>query len=60
MGKTRFDRSNGFGPLGLLFLAAVVYLMLSLAIGFATREDTVCRPGYERTWRFVPPGWVCD
>ena len=27
--------------------------------GFATRGDTKCRPGYDREWRFAPPGWVC-
>jgi hypothetical protein len=59
MGKDKIERRDGFGPLGLLFLAAVLYLMLSLCIGFATRGDTHCRAGYEREWRFAPPGWVC-
>jgi hypothetical protein len=60
MAKNRFERSNGFGPLGLVFLAVVLYVGLSLAIGLTTRGDLHCRPGYEKHWRFAPPGWVCS
>ena len=60
MGKDKIERRDGFGPLGLLFLAAVLYLLLSLSIGLATRDDTKCRPGFDREWRFAPPGWVCN
>jgi hypothetical protein len=59
MAKSMFERSNGFGPLGFVFLAAILYLILSLCIGFATRGDTHCRAGYDREWRYAPPGWVC-
>jgi hypothetical protein len=59
MPREKIRRGDGFGPLGLLFLAAVLYLLLSLSIGFATRGDTKCRAGYDREWRFAPPGWVC-
>ena len=59
MPRERISRGDGFGPLGLLFLAAVLYLILSLCIGFATRDDTHCRAGYDKEWRFAPPGWVC-
>jgi hypothetical protein len=58
MARSRFERSNGFGPMGLVFLAAVLYVILSLSIGIATR-DTDCRAGYDREWRYAPPGWVC-
>jgi hypothetical protein len=60
MAKSRFERNQGFGPLGMLFLAAVLYLGISLAIGFTTKDEHRCRTGYEETWRFAPPGWVCD
>jgi hypothetical protein len=59
MGKDKIERRDGFGPLGLVFLAAVLYLILSLCIGIATRGDNNCRPGYDREWRYAPPGWVC-
>ena len=59
MAKSRFERSNGFGPLGLLFLAVVLYVVLSACLAVATRDDIHCRAGYDRHWRLAPPGWEC-
>jgi hypothetical protein len=60
MARSRFERDSGFGPLGLLFLAVVLYLILSVSIGIATRDNTHCRAGFHREWRIAPPGWVCN
>jgi hypothetical protein len=60
MAKSRFERSTGFGPFGMVFLAVVLYLFVSLAIGWVTKDDIRCAPGYDREWRLAPPGWVCD
>jgi hypothetical protein len=51
-------RSAGFGMLGWLFLAVLLYLLASLSIGFST-NDQRCGIGQQREWRYVPPGWVC-
>jgi hypothetical protein len=59
MAKSKFEKSNGFGPIGLLFLALVLYVGLSLAIGLTTRGDLHCRAGYHPRWQFVPPAWEC-
>jgi hypothetical protein len=60
MGRDKIEARDGFGPLGLLFLAAVLYVIISVCIGMATRDDTNCNPGFHREWRYAPPGWVCD
>jgi hypothetical protein len=60
MGKDRIERRDGFGPLGLLFLAVVLYVIISVCIAMATNDDTNCVAGYSREWRFAPPGWVCE
>jgi hypothetical protein len=60
MGKDKIESRDGFGPLGLLFLAVVLYVIVSISIGMATRDDKHCAPGYTREWRYAPPGWVCD
>jgi hypothetical protein len=60
MAKNRFERSNGFGPIGLLFLAVVLYVGISVAIAMTSGSNLHCRPGYDKHWRIAPPGWVCD
>ena len=59
MGKDKIESRDGFGPLGLLFLAAVLYVIISVCLSVATRDDTSCAAGYDRESRYVPPGWVC-
>ena len=59
MARDKIEKRDGFGPLGLLFLAAVLYVILSVCIGMATRENHKCLAGYDREWRYAPPGWVC-
>ena len=60
MRRDKIERRDGFGPLGLLFLAVVLYVIISVCISMATRDDTRCAAGYERHWRYAPPGWVCE
>jgi hypothetical protein len=59
MGKDKIERRVGFGPFGLLFLAVVLYVIISVCLSVATRDDKQCAPGYDHEWRYAPPGWVC-
>jgi hypothetical protein len=42
----------------MLALAVVVYAILSVGIGVAT-GDKCGDYQAEKTWSYVPPGWVC-
>ena len=55
--KTKYERT-GFGPLGWVCLVALFYVIVSASVAFATR-DASCAIGYQREWRYAPPGWVC-
>ena len=47
-------------PSEFMKLAVVLYLFISIAYGWVTKDDIRCAPGYDREWRIAPPGWVCD
>jgi hypothetical protein len=58
MGKSRYERT-GIGLISWALLVVLMYVFVSLAIGYTT-NDKMCGIGQHRDWRFVPPGWVCD
>jgi hypothetical protein len=41
----------------VVVLLAALYLVVSGTVAMST--DRGCGPGWDVTWRVVPPGWVC-
>ena len=51
--------AGGRGPVFLLLLAVVIYIMFSIATAMTTIKDCD-NQGLGRHWQFFPPKWICE